>query len=76
MMPRRDGISALRELRSTEAGRDCAVVMVSALAEADTIAEATEAGCDDYVVKPVAPDDLSDRVLRLVRGTQDRGLTA
>lgn len=66
MMPKADGLTALRRLRSTDAGRECTVVMVTALSDDAQRDEAMAAGCDDYMVKPVAIDQVSERVRRLV----------
>jgi DNA-binding response OmpR family regulator len=67
LMPKADGLTALRRLRESEGGRDCAVVMVSAFDEQETRQLAIDAGCDDYIMKPLSVGDLSARVLRLVR---------
>jgi len=72
MMPRTDGISALRRIRANDANDDVAVVMVSALDKQSSVAEATDAGADDYLVKPVAISEVAARVLRLVRGDAPR----
>jgi DNA-binding response OmpR family regulator len=68
-MPGSDGISALRRLRQTESGRGYAIVMVSGEDDPSAESEAAEAGADDYLLKPLAIDDVSSRVLRLVNGT-------
>ena len=68
MMPNTDGLTALRRIRANDANDDMAVVMVSALGEGDTRAEAAAAGADDYLVKPEAIGQVGARVLKLVRG--------
>lgn len=74
LMPNTDGLSALRKLRAARSGRDCAVVIVSALDEPGARREAQAAGCDDYLVKPFSPDELADRVNRaLERVTETSG---
>jgi len=65
-MPGSDGISALRRLRDSKTGRPCAIVMVSADDDPAAVSEAAQAGCDDYLLKPLAIDDVSQHVLRLV----------
>ena len=67
MMPNADGLTALWRLRESDGGRECAVVMVSAVDDRETQRRAIDAGCDDYLVKPVSADELSARVLQLVR---------
>jgi two-component system OmpR family response regulator len=66
MMPNSDGLTALRRLRESDGGRDCAVMMVSGLDGPESQQRAIDAGCDDYLVKPVSFDQVSARVLRLV----------
>jgi two-component system response regulator MprA len=63
MMPGKDGISAVRELRAD--GDRSAVVVVSAKANVE--AEARDAGADDFVAKPFDPHDLSARARAAVR---------
>jgi DNA-binding response OmpR family regulator len=67
MMPKGDGLTALRRLREIDGAREWAVVMVSASSEHETRQLAIDAGCDDYLIKPLSVGELSARVLRLVR---------
>lgn len=71
LMPNTNGLTALRRLRAERAGRDCAVVMVSALDEQSARREAHAAGCDDYLVKPFTPDELASRVNRAVERSRE-----
>jgi DNA-binding response OmpR family regulator len=68
MMPRKDGITALREIREQPGGANVGVVVVSAKASAE--AEAMDAGSDDFVSKPFDPDDLSARAKAALRWHQ------
>jgi DNA-binding response OmpR family regulator len=43
--------------------------MVSGADDPDAESEAAEAGADDYLLKPLAIDDVSERALRLVNET-------
>ena len=63
MMPGRDGLDALRQLRDDE--EDCAVVVVSG--KPDTEQDAMDAGADDFVSKPFDPEDLSARTRAALR---------
>ena len=63
MMPGRDGLTAVRQLRSD--GEECAVVVVSARPGAEQ--DAIDAGADDFVSKPFDPEDLSARAKASVR---------
>ena len=64
MMPRRDGFSVLRELRSD--GRIAPVVVVTAMFGLSERNYATELGAADYVTKPFELDDLVGRVRALI----------
>ena len=63
MMPGRNGLDALRQLRDDE--EDCAVVVVSA--KPDSEQDAMDAGADDFVAKPFDPEDLSARTRAALR---------
>ena len=66
MMPGLDGVSMLKRLRDGE--RTLPVIMLSALGSAAEKVEGLEAGADDYVVKPVAAEELNARLNAVVRG--------
>lgn len=66
MMPGKDGLAALREMR--RGGDGCAVVVVSAKDGVER--DARDAGADDFVAKPFDPDDLSARALAALRWHQ------
>jgi response regulator NasT len=54
-MPGMDGISVARHIN---AGRLCAVVLVTAFSQRELIEEATDAGVHGYIVKPFERHDL------------------
>jgi signal transduction histidine kinase/DNA-binding response OmpR family regulator len=62
MLPGRDGLALVREVRSIEALRRVPVVLLTARAGPDSAAEGLREGADDYVVKPFHPDELLSRV--------------
>src|SRR4051812_10698978 len=76
MLPKRDGLSVLAELR-----RAGSAVHVLLLTARDTIADRVQglrAGADDYLVKPFALDELLARIQALCRrayGTKQTQLT-
>ncbi len=53
VMPRMDGFEAVRRLRAHEATKTIPVIMVTTLGEADSMEAGFEAGCSDYVTKPI-----------------------
>lgn len=53
MMPRRSGLDALTGLRKLYQLEQLPIIVVTAMGEAAVIAQALEAGANDYVAKPV-----------------------
>jgi DNA-binding response OmpR family regulator len=62
MMPGKDGFEVLSDLRTTEAGRATAVVMLTAKTAAADILRGTRLGADQYLTKPCDPDEVADRL--------------
>jgi signal transduction histidine kinase len=62
MMPKRDGFSLLREMRSDESLKDVPVILLSARAGEAARIEGLEGGATDYVVKPFSATELLARV--------------
>jgi two-component system sensor histidine kinase ChiS len=68
-MPRMDGYELCRAIKT---GRDTAripVLISSTLGEAADLERGFDAGADDYLVKPVLPEDLSTHVRQLLAGS-------
>jgi two-component system response regulator AtoC len=55
-MPRRDGIEALKEIRSFN--RDLPVIMISGASSAWNVVDAMKNGANDFLAKPIKPADL------------------
>jgi two-component system, OmpR family, response regulator len=74
MLPRRDGISLITELRAR--GKDTPVLILSALGQVDDRVEGLRAGGDDYLPKPYAFSELLARVEVLGRrkGAPDKDM--
>src|SRR3989339_729577 len=53
MMPKMSGLELLEKLRADEKTRLIPVVMVTVLKETEDKVKALEAGCDDFISKPV-----------------------
>lgn len=62
MMPGKNGLALLRELRAESSTRDLPVVMLSALANEEVSIEAFEEGVDDYLTEPFTARELLARV--------------
>ncbi len=58
MMPGMDGLELIRRVRANRRFDGMRIIMASASAEVEEIAEARAAGADDYLTKPYGPDDL------------------
>jgi len=67
MLPKRDGLSLLKELRSD--GDKTPVLILSALGEVDQKVEGLRAGGDDYLAKPYSFTELLARVEAMGRRT-------
>ena len=65
MMPKMDGISVLREIRSM--GNLTPVLLLTAKAEVDDRVTGLDAGADDYLPKPFAMKELLARVRSIMR---------
>lgn len=66
MMPGLSGLEALRALKADPATAAIPVLLLSAKAQPSDLAEGRTAGADDYLAKPFDPEDLVQRVGRLI----------
>ncbi len=67
MMPKMSGFEVCQKLKGNPATRDTVVIMVTALNEVGDYERAVEAGCDDFLQKPVNKLELLTRVKSLLR---------
>ena len=65
-MPVRDGYSLCKELKSDRRTASIPVLLCSAMGEAADLEKGFDAGADDYLVKPVVPEELVTRVHALL----------
>lgn len=70
MMPDKDGLEVLAELKENPKTKEIPVVMVSARADEDTIARAKKMGAVQYLIKPFVPFDIT-RVIRELLFSED-----
>ena len=61
-MPRLTGYEACRALKANPDLRDIPVVFLSAKGQESEIQQGLDAGAEDYLLKPFAPDQLTSRV--------------
>jgi len=62
MMPRLNGFEACRRLRSQSDTAAIPVIMVTTRGEAESLRSGREAGCTDYVTKPINGAELLSKV--------------
>lgn len=67
MMPRRDGISVVRELKADPVLRSVPVVLVTARSDTRDVVEGLDAGGDDFLSKPFEHSALLARVRSMLR---------
>ncbi len=65
-LPKLDGLAATRQIRRKKGLKRIPIVAVSAHDSPESRAEALEAGCDEYVTKPIDFDLLHEVVQRFV----------
>ncbi len=62
MMPRRDGLQLLADLKKGPATQDLPVILLSAKAQKTEVEQGLQLGADDYITKPFDPLELIDRL--------------
>lgn len=65
MMPKRDGLSVLRELRAQGVGTP--VLLLTAKSQVEDRIQGLDTGADDYLVKPFAMGELLARIRAMTR---------
>ena len=67
MMPKVSGYEVCQKLKQSDETANIPVLVVTALNEQGDIEKAVEAGCDDFLTKPVNQIELKTRVRSLLR---------
>ena len=67
MMPKLSGFEVCEKLKSDPQTKGIMILMVTALSELGDIERAVNAGCDDYLSKPVHKNGLLKRVDNMLR---------
>ena len=62
VMPRMNGLEALKRIREDDVLSNIPVVMLTSLTDSETVVEAVQAGANDYVIKPYTADIIADRI--------------
>jgi EAL domain-containing protein (putative c-di-GMP-specific phosphodiesterase class I)/CheY-like chemotaxis protein len=71
-MPQMSGIEVLRRLRQ-DLGPSVAILILTGSASFEAKADAYALGADDYILKPIGPRELVERVLRVLRSRAANG---
>ncbi|MCX4370900.1 MAG: response regulator [Dysosmobacter sp.] len=65
MVPK-DGFATLREIRAMEDRADIPVIMLTGMEDRQFVMEGIKLGICDYILKPFTPDDLLERIQRVL----------
>ena len=65
MMPK-DGLETLREIREMEDRADIPVIMLTGVEDKKSVMEGIKLGIRDYILKPFFPEDLLERIQRVL----------
>ena len=65
-MAPKDGFQTLRELRDMEDRADIPVIMLTGMEDKKSVMEGIKLGICDYILKPFFPNDLLERVQRVL----------
>jgi CheY-like chemotaxis protein len=68
-MPRMTGYEACRHLRENEATKHIPVVFLSAKGQEAEVQAGLEAGANQYILKPFAPDMLTRKIHEILNGS-------
>lgn len=69
-MPERDGLSACREIRRYNTGKQVPILMSTGMDDQNSINKAYEAGATDFIVKPINWPIFGHRVRYMLRAAQ------
>ncbi|HEY6902457.1 MAG TPA: ATP-binding protein, partial [Puia sp.] len=72
MMPGKDGIALCADIKSNPATASIAVVLPTALAQREHLLRGWQAQADEYLFKPIHPEELVTRVRSLLKGIDER----
>jgi DNA-binding response OmpR family regulator len=81
MLPGKDGLTILKELKQNEATRAIPVIVISGIESQNQVSQAIDAGAADYVTKPFDSMELGTRLLQFLNSlynlpTPDAGSNA
>ena len=62
MMPGVDGMAVCKDMKKDPDLVDIPIIMFTAVDQNETISQAYDAGVNDYITKPIHPNELKDRI--------------
>lgn len=68
-MPRMTGYEACRVLRTIDATKQIPIIFLSAKGQESEVQAGLEAGADQYILKPFAPDMLTRKIKEVLNST-------
>lgn len=69
-MPRKTGYQACRELRDNTSTQNIPLIFLSAKGQESEVQQGLEAGADQYILKPFAPDSLIKTVKEVLENNK------
>lgn len=70
MMPNKDGMQTIRELRQMPDFENTAIIFLTALSDEKSEIDGLNLGADDFISKPIKPELLSTRIAAALRRTK------
>ena len=64
MMPGIDGMTVCKDMKKDPDLEDVPIIMFSAVSQAEVQTKAMEAGINEYITKPIHPNELKQRIRR------------
>src|SRR3989304_7717333 len=75
MLPQKNGLAILEELKSNEDTRDIRVVMLTNYGTDENISKAVELGAEDYIMKyNIVPSELSSKINAILGDSSDSAI--
>jgi DNA-binding response OmpR family regulator len=71
-MPKMTGYQACLKLKSIDQTKHIPVIFLSAKGQESEIQEGLDAGAEEYILKPFAPDDLANKVRAVLQRVRER----
>lgn len=72
MMPGIDGMTVCRQMKADPDLEQIPVIMFSAVNQPEITEQAYESGINDYITKPIHPQELTDRIRKWLDQQEDK----